>query len=165
MFFDHFYKRFRHTSLALLTAAVLTLGTANAETIKRAFINPAAGYTQVVTVSANGVTTIYISGQVSEGETLEAQLRGTFAALQSQLNDAGASLSDIVKMNTYIVNYNESHLASFRNVRDEFFSKDDRPASTLVGVTALVLPKYRVEIEATAVVAARSDPLYPNTTR
>lgn len=73
--------------------------------------------------------------------------------LKSQLSDAGASLSDIVKMNTYIVDYNESHLELFRNVRNEFFPKENRPASTLVGVTALALPKYLVEIEATAVVA------------
>ena len=106
-------------------------------------------------MSANGVTTIYTSGQVSDGETLEDQLRGTFAALKSQLADAGASLSDIVKMNTYIVNYNESHLDTFRDVRNEFFPPADRPASTLVGVTALALPKYLVEIEATAVIATR----------
>lgn len=151
-FFKNFYTRFRSALLLLLTCAVFSVGTANAESIQREFINPATGYTQVVAVSANGVTTLYTSGQVSDGETLEDQLRGTFASLKSQLADAGATLSDIVKMNTYIVNYNESHLDTFRHVRNEFFPKENRPASTLVGVTALALPKYLVEIEVTAVI-------------
>ena len=153
-FFGKFHARFHNVLLSMITLVVFSTGTANAESIKREFINPANGYTQVVAISANGVTTLYTSGQVSEGETLEDQLRGTFAALKSQLTDAGASLDDIVKMNTYIVDYNKSHLDTFRNVRDEFFSKENRPASTLVGVTALALPKYLVEIEAIAVIAA-----------
>ena len=146
-------KHFRNSAhavlLLLVTAGIYS--SANAESIKRKFINPANGYTQVVSVEANGITTLYTSGQVSEGETLEDQLRGTFAELKKQLNDAGASLSDVVKMNTYIVNYNPSHLDAFRNVRNEFFPAENRPASTLVGVTALALPKYLVEIEAIAV--------------
>ncbi|MGR8947893.1 MAG: RidA family protein [Gammaproteobacteria bacterium] len=145
------------SALVLLGAAVFSIGAANAESISRDYINPANGYTQVVAVSAHGVMTLYTSGQVSEGDTLEDQLRGTFAALKSQLNDAGAGLKDIVKMNTYIVNYDETHLATFRDVRNEFFAKENRPASTLVGVTALALPKYLVEIEVTAVIAADKD--------
>ena len=139
--------------LLLVTTSAFSINNAEAESVTREFINPANGYTQVVSASANGVTTIYTSGQVSEGNTLEDQLRGTFAALKKQLNDAGASLGDIVKINTYIVDYNQAHLDTFRNVRDEFFPAENRPASTLVGVTALALPKYLVEIEATAVVA------------
>ena len=153
-YIEKFRARFHNMLLSMIILVVFSTGTANAESIKREFINPANGYTQVVAISANGVTTLYTSGQVSEGETLEDQLRGTFAALKSQLTDAGASLNDIVKMNTYIVDYKKSHLDTFRNVRDEFFPKKNRPASTLVGVTALALPKYLVEIEAIAVIAA-----------
>ena len=145
------------TTAVLLAASMIWLSTANAEAIHKQYVNPANGYTQVVSVTANGVTTLYTSGQVSDGETLEEQLRGTFAALKSQLADAGAALTDIVKMNSYIVNYNESHLETYRNVRNEFFPKENRPASTLVGVTALALPKYLVEIEATAVISADKD--------
>lgn len=69
-FFKKFYTRFGSALLLLTGAAVLPLGNAGAESTKRDFINPAAGYTQVVSVSANGVRTLYTSGQVSEGETL-----------------------------------------------------------------------------------------------
>ena len=141
------------TGIMALTLLLFAAGAA-ADPVKRDFINPAAGYTQVVAVTANGVKTLYISGQVSEGETIEAQLRGAFASLRQQLADAGAALSDVVKMNTYIVNYQSENLDTFRTVRDEFFAPENRPASTLVGVTSLALTKYRVEIEATAVLAA-----------
>ena len=122
-----------------------------AEQLERQFINPASGYTQVVAVTANGVTTLFVSGQVSEGTTIEEQLRGAFSSLNQQLADAGAELADVVKINTYIVDYQAEHLDIFKRVRDEFFAKANRPASTLVGVKALALPKYLVEIEATAI--------------
>lgn len=142
------------TVILMSLLAVAAGRPALADTIERAFINPAAGYTQVVTVSANGVTTVYVSGQVSPADSLEAQLRGAFASLRDQLAAAGAKLTDIVKLNTYIVDYKTEHLELFKSVRDEFFPKENRPASTLVGVAALALPEYSVEIEATAVIAS-----------
>lgn len=141
------------TFAVISVVILLSISNVVAEPLEREFINPASGYTQLVAVSANGVKTLYLSGQVSEGDTTEIQLRGAFAAIQKQLADAGAKLSDIVRLNTYIVNYEPSHLATFKRVRDEFFEQTNRPASTLVGVTALALPEYLVEIEATAVLA------------
>ncbi len=136
--------------------AVVVSPNIKADQIERQFINPATGYTQVVSVTANGVTTLYISGQVSEGDTIEAQLRGAYTSLRKQLTDAGADLTDVVKLNTYIVDYEAAHLDVFRNVRNEFFAETNRPASTLIGVAALALPKYRVEIEATAVLTSKA---------
>jgi enamine deaminase RidA (YjgF/YER057c/UK114 family) len=133
--------------------AVLASPGVTAGPIERQFINPATGYTQVVAVTSNGVTTLFVSGQVSEGDTIEAQLRGAYIALRQQLADAGAELTDVVKLTTYIVNYESAHLDVFRRVRSEFFAEQHRPASTLIGVAALALPEYRVEIEATAMVA------------
>lgn len=139
---------------AFASLLVVAHPSTKADPIEREFINPAAGYTQVVAVTANGVKTLFISGQVSEGETVEAQLRGAYQSLSKQLADAGADVTDVVKLNTYIVDYEPAHLDVFRRVRDEFFAEQNRPASTLIGVAALALPKYRVEIEATAIVAA-----------
>ena len=136
-----------------LLAAIASL-TANADSVERQFINPATGYTQVVAVTANGVTTLFVSGQVSAGDTIEAQLRGAYTALRKQLADAGADLTEVVKLTTYIVDYEPAHLDVFRRVRSEFFAQQQRPASTLVGVAALALPEYRVEIEATVILTA-----------
>ena len=144
----------RRTFALASLLAVLASANVSADSVERQFINPANGYTQVVAVTANGVTTVFVSGQVSEGDTLEAQLRGAYTALRKQLADAGADLTAVVKLNTYIVDYEPAHLDVFRRVRNEFFTGQHRPASTLVGVTALALPEYRVEIEATAVLAA-----------
>ncbi len=133
--------------------AVVASPNIKAEQIERRFINPATGYTQVVSVTANGVTTLFVSGQVSEGDTIEAQLRGAYTSLRKQLADAGADLTDVVKLTTYIVDYEAGHLDVFRRVRSEFFTELNRPASTLIGVAALALPEFRVEIEATAILA------------
>ena len=140
-------------AIASLLAVMVSPNT-NAEQIERRFINPAEGYTQVVSVTANGVTTLYVSGQISEGDSIEAQLRGAYTLLRQQLADAGAALTDVVKLTTYIVDYEAAQLDVFRRVRSEFFAEENRPASTLIGVAALALPEYRVEIEATAILAA-----------
>lgn len=109
------------------------------------------GYSQSVTVEANGVTTIYISGQIGEGETLEEQMKNALTNLKSQLAKHGADFVNIVKMNTYIVNYQPGDLAVFRGVRQEIFGNEIAPASTLVGVQALALPQWLIEIDAVAV--------------
>lgn len=122
------------------------------QNLTKEYINPGPGYTQVVVTKANGVQTIHVSGQVGEGKDLEQQLRSAFESLKSQLKDAGASLSDIVKMNTYIVRYEESDLEVFRKVRGEILGSQNMPANTLVGVYSLFKDKYLVELEAVATI-------------
>jgi enamine deaminase RidA (YjgF/YER057c/UK114 family) len=61
-------------------------------------------------------------------------------------------MDDVVKMNTYIVDYGPESLEVFRGVRKELMGEADMPASTLVGVAALALPEWLIEIEAVAVV-------------
>ena len=63
-----------------------------------------------------------------------------------------ASYGDIVKITTYVVNYKPEHRAVIVKARAPFFANGTPPASTLVGVTALALPEWLVEIEAVAVV-------------
>jgi enamine deaminase RidA (YjgF/YER057c/UK114 family) len=68
------------------------------------------------------------------------------------LTAAGASFSDVVKLTTYVVNYRPEHRTVIGQARAPFFAGRTPPASTLVGVTALALPEWLVEIEAIAVV-------------
>jgi enamine deaminase RidA (YjgF/YER057c/UK114 family) len=131
---------------------ILFTGCESDAELSNTFINPASGYSQVVTTEACDVKTIYISGQVGEGETLDAQMRDALQNLKDQLKAADATYSDIIKMNSYIVNYKPEDLTTFRNVRKEIIGDEDMPASTLVGVTALALPEWLIEIEAIAVV-------------
>jgi enamine deaminase RidA (YjgF/YER057c/UK114 family) len=81
-----------------------------------------------------------------------AQVIQVFENLKTALTAAGATFNDVVKMNTYVVNYQPADVAVIREVRKNYLSPTHPPASTLVGVQALVNPDYRIEIEAVAVI-------------
>jgi enamine deaminase RidA (YjgF/YER057c/UK114 family) len=67
------------------------------------------------------------------------------------LKESGASFEDVVKMNTYIVNFNpEVDLPIYRKVRKKFLGNGNYPASTLVGVTVLGNRNWLIEIAAIA---------------
>ncbi len=116
------------------------------------------GFSQVV--AATGTRTIYTAGQVAIDERGALVGAGDLAAQTAQamrnvglaLAAAGANYTDIVKITTYVVNYKPQHRAVIGRARAPFFATARPPASTLVGVTALALPDWLVEIEAVAVV-------------
>jgi enamine deaminase RidA (YjgF/YER057c/UK114 family) len=119
---------------------------------------PTNGWTHVVT-SAGGKT-IHVSGQVSVDERgqvvgkgdLKAQTEQTFANLDVALKAAGASFRDVVKMNLYVVGLKPELVPLLREVRARYVDRECPPASTLVGVTALVGAEWLIEIEVVAVV-------------
>jgi enamine deaminase RidA (YjgF/YER057c/UK114 family) len=120
------------------------------------FHNPA--FSQAVV--ASGTRTIYISGQVSIDDAGALVGVGDLAAQTAQamrnvglaLAAAGATFADVVKITTYVVNYAPEHRAVIAKVRAPFFASGNPPASTLLGVSALALPEWLIEIEAVAVV-------------
>jgi enamine deaminase RidA (YjgF/YER057c/UK114 family) len=117
-----------------------------------------AAFSQVVV--STGKRTIYTAGQVSIDERgnlvgaddLAAQTEQVMRNVGLALAAAGASFADVVKITTYVVNYKPEHRAIIGRARMPFFAKRPPPASTLVGVSALALPEWLVEIEAVAVV-------------
>jgi enamine deaminase RidA (YjgF/YER057c/UK114 family) len=117
-----------------------------------------AAFSQVVV--ASGARTIYTAGQVSIDASGALVGAGDLAEQTAQamrnvglaLAAAGADCSDIVKITTYVVNYRPEHRAIVGKARAPFFANGTPPASTLVGVSALALPEWLVEIEAIAVV-------------
>jgi enamine deaminase RidA (YjgF/YER057c/UK114 family) len=116
------------------------------------------GFSQVVV--ASGTRTIYTAGQVSIDERgalvgagdLTAQTAQAMHNVGLALAAGGATYADIVKITTYVVNYRPEHRAVIGKARAPFFASGTPPASTLVGVTALALPEWLVEIEAVAIV-------------
>ena len=118
---------------------------------------PNPGYSHVVV--ASGRRMIYTAGQVPIDEHGNVVGAGDLAAQAVQamrnvglaLAAAGASYADIVKITTYVVNYRPEHRAVIGKARAPFFANRTPPASTLVGVAALALPEWIVEIEAIAV--------------
>lgn len=123
-----------------------------AQTFKKEYIHPQNGYTQVVALTHGNIKTIYISGQVGEGNDLASQMRSVWEHMREELKAAGADLEDLVKINTYIVDYKPEDLDIFRDIREEVLGDSPRPASTLVGVSSLALKQWLVEMEAVAVV-------------
>ena len=121
--------------------------------IEKEYIEPNEGFTQTVVVKTGNFKTLYISGQIGDGANLEAQTIATFKNLEKQLQNCNATFKDVVKMNTYIVNFNpEADLPIFRKVRKQFLGNENYPASTLVGVGSLGRKEWLIEVEAVAVI-------------
>jgi len=81
----------------------------------------------------------------------ERSVELAFLELERALREGGASLSDIVRVNAYIVALDGERLAAYRAVRDRFLTAGEEPASTLIGVAGLVLGAP-FEIDAVAAV-------------
>ena len=115
------------------------------------------GYSHVVTVEG-AQKLAFISGQVAvdkEGKVvgpgdLKLQIKTAAENLVAALAAVGAKPSDIVKMNTYIVQYKQSDYAAMREARAVLFPTGEPPASTLIGVHSLAVDGLLVEIEAVA---------------
>ena len=121
--------------------------------IEKEYIEPNEGFSQTVVVKTGNFKTLYISGQIGGGTDLETQTISTFQNLEKQLANCNATFKDVVKMNTYIVNFNpEIDLPIFRKVRKAFLGNENYPASTLVGIQSLGRKEWLIEIEAIAVV-------------
>jgi len=136
---------------------------AQEKNMEKKFINPSTlatprGYTHVVT--ATGGKMVFIAGQVAwdvKGEIvgkgdLRTQATQAYANLKAALAAAGATTADVVKLNTYVVNFKSTDLPVIREVRSQFFPQENLPASTLVGVQALAVEGLLIEIEAVAMV-------------
>jgi len=117
-------------------------------------------FTQVVAVEAGGAKTVYVSGQVAidkdgnlvgKGD-LGAQADQVFQNLALALEAAGARPEDLVKLNTYIVGMKPEDGRTVGLARKKWFSQENVPASTMVGVQSLVMPDFLLEAEAIAVV-------------
>lgn len=124
----------------------------NAQEIKKEYLNAGPGYTNVVTVTNGNQKTIYVAGQTGVGDTMADQITSAYKKLEQQLALAGAKFHDIVTMRTYIVQYREKDLDTFRDIRSELYGTENMPANTLLGVTSLYKDDVKVEMEAVAVV-------------
>ena len=129
------------------------------EIFSPATLPPPTGYSHVAKV--NNGTLVYIAGQVSAdasgklvGEgNFEAQVEQVFKNVKLALEAAGATMADIVKLNTYLVaEVSQDDLPKMRAIRDRYLNKEKPPASTLVVVSRLVRPGWLIEVEAVAAI-------------
>ncbi len=80
-----------------------------------------------------------------------AQARRCFDIIAAALEEAGASLTDVVRTRMYVTS--AEYADAVGAVHGELFA-DVRPAATMVMVAGLLDPAWKVEIEAEAVVSA-----------
>jgi enamine deaminase RidA (YjgF/YER057c/UK114 family) len=123
------------------------------DTLHQRKVNDLVLYSHVVSVEARRL--IFVSGQLARDRTgaivgagdMRAQLRQTLENVKAALEAAGASLTDLVRTNTYVTDIEEY----FRHVdvRMEFYSHA-MPTSTTVEVRRLAQPELMVEIDAIA---------------
>ena len=111
-------------------------------------------FSEAVTHDGPG-RTIHVSGMIGFGPRklveggLAAETAATFDTIEAILGRAGAGLSDLVRMNVFMLDLAE--YGEFSRVRAERFG-DQLPASAAVQVSGLLLGA-RIEIDATAFVA------------
>ena len=111
------------------------------------------GYSHSVEAPA-GATWVYISGQVGvrpDGSVVEdarGQIDQVWVNLGAQLEAAGLSRENIVKINVFLTRREDIH--DYRESRGAFLG-DNPPASTLLFVAGLADPAMVVEIEAMCV--------------
>ena len=126
--------------------------------LTKEFIHPhPMGFTNTIAYTAQGVKTIVVSGQVGYadgriGETFEEQAEMAHRNLVGELAAAGAGVEDVIKLNSYVVDLDSQRSKTLSQVKAKFFTQTDQPASTLIGISALVMKQLQVEIEATAVI-------------
>lgn len=106
---------------------------------------------------ANGILvdgTAYLAGQVGvdDAGNIPADVKGqtdqAFDNISRVLGEAGLTLNDIVKSTVYLTSIDD--YADFAAARSAHLG-DHKPASTLVVVSALIRPEFKVEIDVTAV--------------
>lgn len=112
-----------------------------------------AGYSRAVrignVVHVSGTTATDENGNVVGLNDPHAQTTYIIRKIERALNQAGASLSDVIRTRIYVTDVNQWEIVA--RVHGEFFN-DIRPANTLVEVSALVGEGYLVEMEAEAVI-------------
>ena len=96
---------------------------------------------------------LFVSGQVAqdnEGKTVgvgdcEAQTRHIMSRIRTIAEAAGATMSEVVKITTFLTDI--ANYQAFSQVRTETFPSSP-PASSTVIVAGLVRPEFLVEVEA-----------------
>ncbi len=101
------------------------------------------------TVHISGMVSVDVDGILVGNGDVEAQTRRCFEQIETLLVEMGGSLSNVVKITTFLVDL--ADFAPMTKVRQDVFSRGHRPASSAVVVAALVFPGALIEIEAVAV--------------
>lgn len=121
------------------------------------FPKPIGAYSNGLSIPIGEKNLIVLTGQVAIDKSgkavfpneVDKQTEYIFEKIQTLLNEANASLEDIIRVVIYVTNMDEFKIIS--PIRNKYL-KEGRPVSTLVEVNRLTIPGCNIEIEATAIV-------------
>jgi 2-iminobutanoate/2-iminopropanoate deaminase len=112
---------------------------------------PISHYTDAVVADGwiwiSGTLALDASGALIGGADIVAQAERVHENIKALLEKAGAGFEDVVKVTVYLLRIEDR--AAVNTVRQRYFGAS-RPASTLVEVSAFVVPEALVEIDAVA---------------
>jgi enamine deaminase RidA (YjgF/YER057c/UK114 family) len=103
---------------------------------------PVIGYCRAVVAGG----WVHVSGTVGQGETVDAQCADALRTIGAALSKAGAGFADVVRV-TYMLPSASEFEACWPVLRETF--GEHPPAATMIEC-GLIDPKYRIEIEVTA---------------
>ena len=104
------------------------------------------------TVYTSGLVALDSDGNVI-GEDVYTQASQVFKNIEDLLAVAGATMADVIKINTFLTDM--SQYGEFSKARNEAFPAGV-PASASYSTPALVLPSLLVEVEAIAFIGSGS---------
>jgi enamine deaminase RidA (YjgF/YER057c/UK114 family) len=99
-------------------------------------------------VLVSGTTPVWPDGSCPDDPAVQA--RRCFEIIAQALAEAGASLTDVVRTRMFLID--SSAADAVGAVHGELFA-EIRPAATMVAAAGLLDPRWKVEIEAEAVIA------------
>ncbi|MBO9638856.1 RidA family protein [Siphonobacter aquaeclarae] len=94
-------------------------------------------------------TVAIVDGETVKADDAYAQTKNIIERIGKVLEDAGASLSDVVRTRMFTTDINR--FDEIGRAHGEFF-KDIKPVTAIYEISRLVSPDYLIEIEFTAVV-------------
>ncbi|MFA8387774.1 MAG: RidA family protein [Pelagibaca sp.] len=95
---------------------------------------------------------VFVAGTVGQGDTVAEQCQSALDVIAAALDKAGASLADVVRVTYYLPDRHE--FEACHDILARTFG-DNPPAATMIEC-GLIDPKYRIEIEVTALAPAAS---------